>query len=272
MISTIHTSLAKKVRATVITFFLLLFFSPSALHGSTVLEQADSAYNAREFRTALSLYNKVLDTQGASSQLYYNIGNANYRVGNVGKAIIFYERALRLDPSNADARANLDYVNSTLRGLPEDGSSFLSNIHSNVVSFASPDSWGIVAFVLFLLTLGCVAFYLFATNTTLRKAGFFGGFIVLALFIYSFIIAWQTSDAQTRRDTAIVVRPNARLTSNPGTAKNRDEKTIAIPEGSKIEIIDSLATPNDPVTALWYNVVLNNNTQAWIDATDVEQI
>lgn len=264
----------KSARAHIIYFLFMLVAvcGAQSSYALTVLQQADSAYNAQNFRTALSLYNKVLDTQGASSRLYYNIGNANYRLGNHGRAIVAYERALRLDPSNADARANLEFVNSTLKGLPEDGSSFLSNIHSNIVSIASPDAWGMTAFVMFLLVLGCIAMYLFASNTTLRKAGFFGGFVVLILFIYSFIIAWQTANAPEREDIAIVVRPNARLTSNPGTVKNKDEKTIAIPEGSKVEIIDSLATPNDPVTAMWYNVVLNNKTQAWIDATDVEQI
>lgn len=251
---------------------LLIIAAHFNLAAMTVLEQADSAYNAGNYRQALSLYNNVLNTRGASSALYYNIGNANFRIGNVGKAIVAYERSLRLDPSNDDARTNLEYVKSTLRGLPEDGSSFLSNIHSRVVSLASPDSWGMIAFVMFVLVLGCVALYLFTSATTLRKVGFFGGFIVLALFVYAFVIAWQTARATEHSDVGIVVRTNARLTSNPGTAKNKNEKTIAIPEGSCVEIIDSLSTPNDPVTALWYNVLLNNKTEAWIDATDVERV
>lgn len=240
--------------------------------GLTTLEQADSAYNAQNFRMALGLYNKVLDTQGSSSELYYNIGNANYRVGNVGRAIVNYERALQLDPSNSDARANLDFVRSTLRGLPEDGSSFLSNLHMRATSLASPDGWAVTALVLFLLVLGCAGIYLFASNTSARKFGFFGGIVVGVFFVYTLIIAWQTSAAPERDDIGIVIRSGARLTSNPGTTKNKNEKTIAIPEGSKIEIIDSLATPNDPVTAMWYNVVLNNNTHAWIDASDVDRI
>lgn len=255
-----------------VSILLVMAAGLSAMAAPTTIQQADSAYNAGNFRSALTLYNKALDTQGASSNLYYNIGNTRFRLGHVGHAVVAYERALRLDPSNADARANLDYVNSTLRGLPEDGSSFLSNVHGKVVAQGSVDTWAVVALAIFMVLLGCVALYLFASNTTLRKAGFFGGLVVLVLFIYAVVIAWQTAAAPDSHDTGIVITNNARLTSKPGTTKDRSEKTIAIPEGSKVEILDSLATPNDPVTTLWYNVALNNNTHAWIDASDVSQI
>lgn len=254
-------------------FFITIYAAVNGYASSqSTIEKADSAYNAGNFRTALSLYNEVLDKDGASTELYYNIGNANFRLGRVGEAIVSYERSLRLDPSNTNARVNLAYVNSLLKGLPEDGSSFLSNVNQQVVSIASPDTWGVIAFVLFLAVLACVAIYLFASKTTLRKAGFFGGIVVVLLFVYAFIISWQTAHNQHRDDIGIVTSANAKLVSNPGTNKERGEKTISIPEGSKVEILDSLATPNDPVTALWYNVALNNNTQAWIDASDVEQI
>lgn len=256
----------------ILPLLIFAFCPTSQMSASSLIEQADSAYNAQNFRSALSLYNKVLDTKGATSDLYYNIGNANYRLGNVGQAIVAYERALRLDPSNADARVNLDFVNASLKGLPEDGSSFLSNLHQRATELSSPDGWSVTAIVLFILLLGCTATYLFAGRTSVRKIGFFAGIGMAVLFVYTFIIAWQTAGATDSHDVAIVINPSARLTSNPGTVKNKNEKTIAIPEGSKVEIIDSLATPNDPATSLWYQVGLNNNTRAWIDATNVETI
>ncbi len=254
------------------SLLLAISVSISAMAAPTTIQQADSAYNAGNFRSALTLYTKALDTQGASPNLYYNIGNAQYRLGNVGHVVVSYERALRLDPSHKDARANLEYVNSTLKGLPEDGTSFLSNVHNGVVAQASVDTWAVVALGIFLVLMGCVALYLFASNTALRKTGFFGGIVVFVLFVYAVVIAWQTASARDKHDVGIVITNNARLTSKPGTTKDKTEKTIAIPEGSKVEILDSLATPNDPVTTLWYNVALNNNTRAWIDATDVSQI
>lgn len=255
-------------------FILFIVMGLSCLCGNalTVLQQADSAYNAQDFRAALNLYNQALETQGSSSNLYYNIGNANYRIGNVGHAIVNYERALRLDPSNDDARVNLEFVNSNIKDLPEDGNSFLNNLHNSIVSYASPDAWGIITLVLFLMILGCVTIYLFSSHTTLRKIGFFTGIGVLVLFVYSFIIAWQTASAPQIKNTGIVVKTNSRITSNPGTGKNKEDKALAIPEGAKVEITDSLSIPEDPIATRWYNIELNNNTTGWIDASAVEII
>lgn len=251
---------------------LILLATTLCASASTMLQKADSAYNANDYRGALTMYNKVLAEQGSSAGLYYNIGNAQYRAGNNGRAIVAYERALRLDPSHESARANLDFVNSMLPGLPEDGSSFLSNIHTNIVSFMSPTGWAIIALALFLVVLSLVALYLFVSNVTVRKIGFFGGLVLLFVFVYAAIIAWQTAGAADRHDVAIVVTQSAKLTTEPGVSNASGGKTVPVPEGSKVFITDSLPTPNDPVSPMWYNIRLNNQTEAWIAATDVERI
>lgn len=238
----------------------------------TLLQQADSAYNAGNYRNAVTLYNSVLDNYGSSPQLFYNLGNAHFRAGNTGHAVVAYERALKLDPSYTDARANLDFVNSTIQGRPEDGSTFLSNIHSSVTSTFSTDGWAMVAVTLFILILGCTALYLFGNGVILRKTGFFGGAVLLLLFIYASVTAWQTAQAPEDHSHAIVTADNAKLTTTPGSATNREDKNIAIPQGSKVLIVDSLATPDDPFASMWYNVRLNNNTEAWISADAVERI
>lgn len=243
----------------------------SITHAGT-LEDAEAAYNKQDFENALKFYRQTLANEGASSELYYNIGNSYYRLGNLGKAVVYYERALRLDPSNKDARANIDFINSNIKGLPEDNSSFVSNINNRIKAMASPNGWAWITFAFFLIIIGCVSTYLFASNVTVRRIGFYSGFVFIVLFIYSFIIAWQTASAHENHEVAIVIANDARLTSNPGTVKDKAEKAITIPEGAKIDIIDSLATPNDPVTNLWYKIELAGGTEAWIDSKDVERI
>lgn len=266
----IISRLRQHIRTTVTILTVIL--SVSVVNAASPIEIADSAYNAHNFRQALSLYNLALDQQGSSSELYYNIGNTHYRLGNIGQAVVAYERALRLDPSNDDARANLDFVNSTIKGMPEDGSTFLSNIHSGIISLAGPDGWAITALVLFIVVLGCIVLYLFTTNVTLRKIGFFGGFVILCLFIYAAVIAWQTANAINDHDTAVVISSNAKLRTNPGAAKTPDSKTINIPEGTCVQIIDSMATPSDPVSPMYYNIRLNGTTEAWIGSSYLERI
>lgn len=78
---------------------------------STLTEQADSAYMAENYQMAAAIYNKILKEEGSSASLYYNLGNCYYRLGENGKAIVAYERSLRLDPTSADTRDNLEFVN-----------------------------------------------------------------------------------------------------------------------------------------------------------------
>lgn len=255
-----------------LSIFLLIFAFSFSVKAASLLEKADSAYSAEDYKTALSLYNQALEQDGSSSDLQYNIANANYRLGNTGKAILGYERALRLNPANANARVNLDFVNSRIKGLPDDGESFISNLHSNVVRIASPNTWAGIAFVVFLIVIGCAGLYIFTAQPGLRKIGFFGGLVSLVVFVYVFIIAWQTASAMRSHNSGIVITQNARLRANPTTTKSSNEKALAIPEGTKLEIIDSLSTPNDPATSLWYNIELAGNNQAWIDASYVEKI
>ena len=76
----------------------------------------------------------------------------------------------------------------------------------------------------------------------------------------------------TTHDDAVVIVPSTQLTSVPRAAKTSSDKVVTIHEGTKVEIIDSVATPDDPVSPMWYNVKINNNTKAWLRSADVERI
>ena len=109
----------------IISFIISAFicFSGKAL---TLDQRADSAYAADDFSLAASLYMEAMQTEGTSSELYYNLGNCWYRMDKPGKAIVAYERALRLDPSNKNARINLEFVNSKIFDRQGERGSFLS--------------------------------------------------------------------------------------------------------------------------------------------------
>lgn len=236
----------------------------------TTAQQADSAYSKEDYRMAIRLYLQAIDSDGVSPEIYYNLGNAYYRINELGRSVLYYQRALNLDPSMDDARSNLEFVKTRIIDKPEDDSSFLSNLHRNILSAFSPDAWAWIAFAMFALLIGCVAVYIFSSNVALRKTGFFGGFVVLVLTIYAVTIAYQAATASTRTDMAVVIVPTANLRSVPGTSS--DNKVIPIHEGTVLEITDSLTMPGEASSPKWYDVKINNSTRAWVNAADVEQI
>lgn len=238
---------------------------------SALTQQADTAYAHQDYAAAVQLYHKAIASDGISPEVYYNLGNAYYRLGKPGRAVLYYSRALQLDPSMQDARDNLAFVNTRILDKPEDDSTFLGNLHSGILAKMSPDAWAWTAFILFAAVLGCTAIYIFSSNVPMRKFGFFGGFVITALFIYSLTAAAQTAAAPFDRSKAVIVVPTANLSTAPGASSGKDAKIIPLHEGTVVEITDSTTVPGD-ASPLWYDVKINNSTRAWARATDLERI
>lgn len=238
----------------------------------TIGQQADSAYNAENYSLAIKLYKQSIAEEGQSSDVYYNLGNACYRADKLGDAVINYERSLRLNPTNSDARQNLEFVKSKIQDKPEDDTAFLASLHLSIVKAMTANAWAWTAFAVFVLLMGAVALYIFSTRVEIRKAGFFGGIVLLVLFLYFLFVAYDASHLATGHNEAVVIVPSTQLTSAPRAPKSASDKVVAIHEGTKVEIIDSVATPDDPVSPMWYNVKINNNTKAWLRSSDVERI
>lgn len=255
----------------ILLIFVLISFALS-MAASTPAVQADSAYNAEDYNRAIELYREAIAENGLSSDIYYNLGNAYYRAGLLGRAVLSYERSLRLDPTNSDARTNLDFVRSRIQDRPEDDTAFISSMHNSLMGSMTANAWAWSAFVVFLLFLGAVALYIFSTSVLLRKTGFFGGLVLLFVFLYFLLVAYDANDYATSHETAVVVVPSTQLSSVPRASKTASDRVVTIHEGTVVEIVDSISTPDDPVSPKWYNVKINNSTKAWMRSSDVERI
>jgi len=255
----------------IVSYILILICGLSA-NAMSIGQQADSAYNAEDYRLAIELYNKSIAEEGRSSDILYNLGNAYYRADKLGKAVVCYQRALRLDPTNEDARTNLEFVHSRILDRPEDDTAFLAKLHHSLLGSMTANAWAWTAFIMFVILMGAVALYIFSTDVTMRKTGFFGGIVLLVLFAYSLIIASDASSTASSHDSAVVITPTTQLSSAPRAAKTAQDKVVTIHEGTTVEIVDSVPTPDDPVSPMWYNVKINNATKAWLRASDVERI
>lgn len=254
-----------------ITILLLFLISVVDSFALTTAQQADSAYNKENYALAIELYSECLAQNGRNANVYYNLGNAWYRQGDIAQAILNYERALRIDPSFSDARTNLNFVRTKLQDKPEDNNSLLTRAHNRVVNSMSANGWAWTAFIVFLVLLGFAAAYIFSSNIVIRKAGFFGGIIMLVVVVYFIVVAYDGSKRINDHSEAIVTVPSTMLNSVPRQPK-QTEKVVPLHEGTKVEIVDSVATPDDPVSPRWYNVKINGSSSAWLRATDVTRI
>lgn len=257
---------------TIIATLALLILTLPASFAATAVQQADSAYNKKNFQDALFYYQAAAEKDGVSSDLYYNMGNTYYRLGDLGHAVLNYRRALALDPSNEEARLNLEFVRTKITDKPEDDSTFLRNVHLKIVSWMSPDAWAWTSMGVFALMIGLIAIYLFAPSVNARKVGFFGAFVMLFIFIYTLYVAWSSANAYNGNGRAVVTAPVTNLRSTPASSNSSADKVVPIHEGTELIILDSLATPDDPKVPLWYDVKINNTSRAWLPAADVEKV
>lgn len=236
---------------------------------SETVARADSAYSADDFALATSLYTLALKEEGSSSQLFYNLGNSCYREGNLGMAIVNYERALKLDPTNTDARTNLEFVNTRIADKQMDDGSVMTTLRNRIVSAFRADTWAMIAAVLFIIFIASAAVYVFSSAVAVRKASFFGGIIVFLITVAALVLSFDAANRVETDRMAIVLPPASQLSTSPREARNAQEQAFLLHEGTKVEIVDSILNPGE---GLWYEVRVGSHDRAWIKAADLERI
>lgn len=246
----------------------MLFMGVMALMAASLMDQAAQDYNQELYNKALNAYLQQARTGEVSADLYYNIGNTYYRLKDNAHAILYYERALVLDPAHSDARYNVDFVR-TRAGIDEDQGANIFGIWIDAaVGRLSSNAWAIIALVAFLLMLAAVAAYIFLDAIAWRKVGFFGAIIALVITIGAMVCAVQMRDRASSHRQAIVMAQPATLSTSPRTPKDKSEVAFELAAGFKVTIIDKVTTAG----TVWYHIETASRRQAWINAQNVELI
>lgn len=259
-------------------FLLSLMLLLSLPASASVLSDADKAYQQKDYVKAITLYTSLRDSAGASSELYYNLGNAYTNLENYGPAVVCYRRALKLDPGNSQASNNLTFVkekvalsneammaDKNLDPTPE-STSFFGSIR---VWLESPGSnfWAVVAAVLFVLLIAGVGCYIFMSDVRIKKIAFFSGIVLLLLSGISLLLAFSARRAALAADRCVLITPSANLYGKPADEASR----LAAPltGGTEFHVIQQFS---DSVKGNWVKVRLNNDFNGWLPASDVEVI
>lgn len=236
----------------------------------SITAQADSAYNDLAYGRALELYRQAADSLGTSSDLCYNIGNTYYRLNDLGHAILWYERALRLDPTNSDARTNLEFVNSRIADRPVDDRSMIARVYDNITASAHHNTWSWVTFALFMLTVIAFTLYLVINGVIVKKICFFGGGALIILTAFALALSLTGASRATDVDTAVITSPAAQLSTAPRAAADAGSQAFLLHEGTKVEIVDSVIPAGNDADS-WYEVRVGN-ARAWVNGRDIERI
>ena len=241
--------------------FLTSYLLPLTSYAVTKAE-ADSAYVHGQYQQAIRDYEALLK-QGASAELYYNLGNAYYRTENIPEAVLNYERALLLSPGDRDIRFNLQIARSkTFDKIVPESEMFFVTWYRSLVSLMSVDGWARTALIALALTIVLLLVYLFSYRIWLRKTGFFGGVVLLLLFVGSNIFAWQQKKDLLNRKGAIIFAPAVTVKSTP--AVNGTDLFI-LHEGTKVVITDGSMRD-------WKEIRIADGKEGWIESKHIRVI
>ncbi len=249
-------------------FLILLYsFSFFGLHANRndltiIFEKGNKAYEKEAYTQAIFLYESILQKGYENAALHYNLGNAYFRSNNYGKAILNYERSLRLNPSDKTAQMNLQIVNAKTTDKMEEIPPFLVNKWwLSFIKAFSLNTWALISLgslLIFCLVLG---YFLLSQNYTKKRMAFYTSLCIAFLFIFSIVCSGKAYSIRFADNQAIVMDAFVQAKSSP--AENGTDKFV-LHEGSKIIIEENLNN--------WAKIKLPDGNIGWIPESSFEII
>ena len=256
--NTIKTAKKKVAAPVLLALITLLFAATTATAAPAKVAitkvDADKEYAKGNYLQASKDYSDLLKV-GESVELYYNLGNCYYRLGNITKSIIAYEKAHRLSPSDRDVTFNLEFVREkTIDKIECQEKNFFSAGYTMLQNLMDMDAWARLSIVAFFACLGMAMLFLLGRDEWMRKLGFYVALLSVFVFVFSTLFAWQQKHNFDARDRAVVVAPSASVKLTPSDSS---ADAVVVHEGTAVQIVDR--TMSD-----WYSVKLDDGKEGWL--------
>ncbi|WP_158524865.1 tetratricopeptide repeat protein [Mesonia sp. K7] len=243
---------------------ILLIFSVLgwAQSPDELFESATQDYANGNFEDAITKYEQILNQGKESSNLYYNLGNAHYKLNQIAPSIYYYEKGLQLDPNHKDIINNLAFAqNMTLDAFEELPKTAFQKFKENTIGAFTQNQWAVLAIIASVLM--CVFFlaYFFTGFSKKKKLYFVLSVISLVLLISFTTFAYTKAREVASNNYAIVFEKETDVKSEP----NQNSSTaFQLHEGAKIKILDSFNG--------FYKLELPNGSQGWIFKDDIKTL
>jgi hypothetical protein len=228
----------------------------------TQFNTANDLYAEGNYEEAIEEYLLIINTDNISTDIYYNLGNCYYKTDNIPKAILNYEKALKLKPDNEDALYNLAMANKLtidkIDRLPE---LFIGSTWRNLITSRTVENWAYYAIGLIFLSLLFFISYLLIQQVMIKKTGFYAGLFFLGLSMFSFLMAAQHNSIIKQSSEAIIFSQTTTIQSEPN---ENSEELFTLHGGTKVTLLESNKD--------WSKIKLPNGNIGWIKSNEIKSI
>lgn len=249
-----------------ITYLLLLLALPFLSFGNdavnTLFAKGNNQYAKAQYKDAVQSYQSILSDGYQSAVIYFNLGNAYYKIGDIPSALLYYEKAHRLTPGDEDINFNIQLTNlKTTDKIDATPELFLTKWWEAFILCCSVSTLSWLS-ILFLLTgSGALVVYLYASTISLKRGTFYTALTLVFLGLVTILMAANQVHYFASHQQAIVFSNSVTVKSEPGQAA---KNLFVIHEGTKVDILE---TNNN-----WLRVQLLNGNEGWILVNDVKEI
>ena len=224
---------------------------------------ADSAYAEADYATAAHIYEQLIAEYGESAAVYYNLGGAYYKMDEIARSILNYERALLLDPSNEDAKFNLDLA----RSKAVDKNAVMTELffvrwYHDFAAIMSADAWAKASILCFIICIACFTLFIFGKKRKTKKIIFTFALLSLLGCVCANVMASGQAAKLKHRENAIIMEPSVTVRSTPSA---NGTELFVLHEGKKVTIKD------DSMKA-WKEIEIEDGNIGWLPAESIERI
>lgn len=245
-------------------FIIALFISSLCFSQEARLqfEKANQLYRDGKYLDAVEMYGQIYRNGFESPSLHYNMGNAFFKLNNISRSILSYERAKRLSPGDEDVLYNLRLANlrviDKIEPVPK---LFFIGWWDSFVNLMPSSQWAVVIIFLLWVTVIASAGLLILKRIAVQRIFLFLSVFAIFFTIISFVGMYQRLSEEESDTQAIIINQTVSVKSAPD---DQSTDLFVLHEGVKVELLDNVEK--------WHKIKLLDGKVGWLEEEAVEII
>ena len=250
--------------------FLLFILFTTGVSGMLVAQDSPELkfragtelYSDGKYSEALDLWLEIYNSGSKSSELNYNIASAYYKLNNIPGSILFYERALLLNPANEDSRYNLQIARTMVVDkfveIPE---LFFISWFNFISLILTTNLWAVISVACFIMFLLSGSVYIYSSRYRHKVIGFWLAIVLLFFSISSLSFSMRNRSLVLNNRDAIIFSPVINGKSSPDESGT---DLFVLHEGTKVKVEDEVGT--------WYEIRLSDGNKGWVPSDCLKKL